>query len=478
MTAPTSPLDRDPQRPRYHFLPPANWLNDPNGVGQWQGQYHLFYQYNPEGAFHHRIHWGHALSSDLVHWQHLPVALTPTPDGPDADGCWSGCLVDDHGVPTLIYTGMRLEDGVKVQRTCLATSSDNLLTWNKHPTAIIEQVSSGLDVLGFRDHCVWRENDSWYQVIGSGIRDVGGAALLYRSADLRAWEYVQPVYVGDHTQHDPFWTGQVWECPDLFPLGDKHLLVVSVWSDAGLHYCVCYLGTFAEHSFTPERVSKLDAGPSFYAPQSMRDEQGRRLMWGWLREGRTPEVQRASGWSGVMSLPRLFELRPDGVLNMRPAPELQQLREQHQQLGELALDEAQTLLAMRGDTLELLVEFALGDADEVGISVRCADDGSEATHIRYNCVGQQLLLDTRQASSDETTVRGLYTVPCPLPPGEPLRLHIFLDRSVIEVFVNQMVVGALRVYPTGPASDGMRVFAHNGAARLTRLDVWTLRSIW
>ena len=115
----------DPHRPVYHFLPPANWLNDPNGLIQWNDQYHLFYQYNPHGPFHATIHWGHAVSEDLVHWQHLPIALAPEPGTADEDGCWSGCAVDNEGVPTLIYSGNR----DRVQRPCLATSTDDLLTW-------------------------------------------------------------------------------------------------------------------------------------------------------------------------------------------------------------------------------------------------------------------------------------------------------------------------------------------------------------
>ena len=122
----------DPHRPVFHFLPVKNWMNDPNGVIQWNGQYHLFYQYNPHGAFHGTIHWGHAVSSDLVHWRHLPIALTPTPEGLDKDGCWSGCAIDNNGVPTLFYTG------VFPQVQCTATSSDDhLLTWQKHPEPVI-----------------------------------------------------------------------------------------------------------------------------------------------------------------------------------------------------------------------------------------------------------------------------------------------------------------------------------------------------
>lgn len=469
----------DRHRPGYHFLPPANWLNDPNGVVHWQNHYHLFYQYNPAGPFHGTIHWGHARSADLVHWEHLPIALAPTPGGPDADGCWSGCFVDNDGVPTLIYTGMRSENDDRVQRTCLATSNDELVTWEKHfGNPILEQASSGLDVLGFRDHCVWRENSVWYQIIGTGIRDVGGAALLYRSHDLLAWEYMHPLYIGDHNQRDPYWTGQIWECPDLFQLGDKHVLVVSVWAERQIHYCIYYVGTIVDGRLLPEHVGRLDPGPSFYAPQSMRDQHGRRIMWGWLREGRTLEAQSAAGWSGVMSLPRVLALHADGTVGATPAPELQALRDELTQVADVELGPAQTL-DLRGDTLEIVAVFEAGDAAELGLSVRCASDGSEATHIRYNYAEGRLLIDTRKSSVDETTAqRDLYTASCPLDRDGKLTLHIFLDRSVIEVFANAYVHAALRVYPTRPDSDGIRVFAEGGRARLVSLQAWTMHPIW
>src|SRR3954469_13247271 len=119
----------DPHRPVYHFLPEANWLNDPNGVIQWKGLYHLFYQYNPNGPFWGTIHWGHAVGEDLVNWQHLPIALEPSPDGPDRDGCFSGCAVNNNGVATLIYTGLNGQD----ELPCVATSTGELLiTWEKY----------------------------------------------------------------------------------------------------------------------------------------------------------------------------------------------------------------------------------------------------------------------------------------------------------------------------------------------------------
>src|SRR5256885_8803699 len=188
------PVD-DAHRPPYHFLSPSNWMNDPNGLIQWKGQYHLFYQYNPHGPFHGHIHWGHAVSSDLVHWTDLPIALTPTSGRADAYGCWSGCAIDNHGTPTLLYSG------VHPQVVCLASGDEDLLTWHYYPgnPVIVGppaelQARTGGD---FRDPFVWREGDYWYLLMGSSIQGVGGAILLYRSVDLIHWDYLHPLLTGD-----------------------------------------------------------------------------------------------------------------------------------------------------------------------------------------------------------------------------------------------------------------------------------------
>jgi beta-fructofuranosidase len=468
-------LAQDPQRPRYHFLPPANWLNDPNGLIHWNGAYHMFYQYNPNGPFWGTIHWGHAVSADLVHWEHLPIALSPTLGSPDADGCYSGCAVDNDGTPTLIYTGFNAGE----QRPCLATSTDGLRTWHKYAgNPIIPAPPADLDLVGFRDHSVWKQGDSWYQVIGAGIRGVGGTALLYTSRDLLRWEYLHPILVGDLSQTKPLWTGTMWECPDLFALSGKHVLVVSVWDEHALNYSIAFVGDYAGLAFSPEHVGKLDFGASFYAPQTMCDAHDRRIMFGWLREERDEEAQRDAGWSGVMSLPRVLALREDGVLTMRPAPELERLRGRHVYAGNLDLAEvASKLSGVRGDTLEIVAEVDLGQADEVSVVLRRSPDGAEQTCVRYRRADSRLTLDTTRASLSPAAHGGIHSGPLELTSGEPLRLHIFLDGSVVEAFANDRVCVSGRIYPTRADSLGVDLAAE-GAARLRALDIWELRSIW
>ncbi|MDQ3856015.1 MAG: glycoside hydrolase family 32 protein, partial [Chloroflexota bacterium] len=161
-------LAADPHRPQYHFLPPSAWLNDPNGLIQWKGRYHLFYQYNPKEPAWGVPHWGHAVSDDLVHWTDLPTALSPTPGGPDQDGCFSGCAVVHDGVPTIVYTGVRGD----AQLPCIAESHDDLVTWEKYVgNPVIAAPPEGLDAVMYRDHSVWQEDGMWYQLVGSGLRD-------------------------------------------------------------------------------------------------------------------------------------------------------------------------------------------------------------------------------------------------------------------------------------------------------------------
>ncbi len=283
-TATREKFQKDFHRPTYHFLPPKNWINDPNGLIQWKGIYHLFYQHNPFEAKWGPMYWGHAISRDLVHWEHRPIAMAPTPDSPDEDGCWSGCAVIHNGRPTMVYSGNRQGQ----QRSCLAIASDDLESLEKYPgNPFIPDLPSGYDVYQYRDHCVWHDGRLWNQLIGAGIQEKGGMVLLYQSSDLVHWDLVGPILIGDMNKEDPLWSGIMWECPDLIPLGPKHMLVISAFSPGETLYTGYFLGTFDGVKFTPESYQKMDWGDrEFYAPQSFLNEAGERIQFGWLQEAR------------------------------------------------------------------------------------------------------------------------------------------------------------------------------------------------
>lgn len=389
----------DPHRPTYHLLAPSGWLNDPNGLGQWDGTHHLFYQHNPDEARHDRICWGHATSDDLVHWRHEPIALRPDTEA-DADGCWSGVLVDDGGTPTLVYSGHR--EG-HLEQACLATGSSDLRTWTKHPGNPVLTPPEDLDLTVLRDHCVWREEGRWRMLMG-GRLEGEGAALLFDSPDLRSWTYAATLLRGggpvDRT--DPRWPGTAWECVDLFGMEYRHVLAFSSWDDDVLHHALAWVGRYEGDTFTPERLERLDLGGSaFYAPQTYRDDLGRRIMFGWLPEDRPQAESVEAGWAGVMSLPREVTLRPDGTLHQQPVAEV---------------------ASLRGEELTGPVS---GDALDVELSVELAEGGV----VRWLVRGASYELERTATGA---TLNG-GEVPLE---GDRVDVRVLVDHSVVEVFAN------------------------------------------
>lgn len=457
----------DPLRPLYHFLPPANWMNDPCGLIQWRGKYHLFYQHNPNAPSWGNIHWGHAVSDDLAHWRDQPIALAPTPGSSDQDGCWTGCAVDDNGTPTLTYTGRR---GTQ-ENVCLATGSDNLLTWKKNVhNPVIPAPPPGLDTSGFRDPYVWREHDRWYMIIGSGIAGAGGTVLLNQSPNLCDWEYIGPLFSGDAAEH-----GEMWECPNFFRLGDKHVLIVSLWRG---RYASYFVGTRADHKFTPQQQGVIDYGDRFFAPQVMVDDRQRRLMFGWIWEGRSMQAQRAAGWAGVQSLPRVLTLAPDNTLVTEPAPELTALRGARIHFYDISLDETASFgLPVEGDCVEIQAEFEV-TTSTCGLKLCCSPDDREQTRVGYDGAAARVFVDRQRASLSPEVKRDVQQGPLQLATGETLKLHIFLDRSVVELFANGRCCLTSRIYPTRRDSQGIKLFAHGGGVRLLSLDIWQMKPVW
>jgi beta-fructofuranosidase len=480
-------LDR--HRPRYHFLPPSNWMNDPNGLIQWNGMYHLFYQHNPDAAVWGKIHWGHATSPDLIHWQYLPVALAPTPGGPDHSGVWSGCAVDWNGVPTVVYTG-RDND---LEHVCLASSHDGLNTWEKYQAnPVIPAPPPGLDLMGFRDPCVWQAGGEWLMTIGTGIRNVGGAVLLYSSTNLTDWQYLGPLVVGDVNQKEPLWAGEMWECPNFFTLGDRHVLLVSAMEfhpPRGM-YTLYFTGEFRNYRFVPEKCAKMDGGDIyFYAPQAFMDESGRRIAFGWSQEARSQAAQVADGWAGVMTLPRLLETRTDGWVSQRPLPEVEMLRGEKRTWSNLALEpdtfgaHPLVLDGLSGDTVEMEIVYDLrasgGDSDgSFGLLLRRSPGGEEWTEIRLERLNGKMVVDTRHSSLDITVNPGCFELPLDFSSLDRLCLRIFLDRSIIEVYANELAVITARVYPSREDSTGIALYAESRLVRVERLDLWQMQPVW
>lgn len=459
----------DPSRPRYHYLPPANWINDPNGLIQFNGQYHLFYQYNPNGAWHSDMHWGHAVSEDLIHWQDLPIALTPTSGTYDEGGIFSGCAVNDEGVPTIFYTGVSSDYQIQVQ--CSATSEDNLLTWKKNPqNPIIENVPQEANQTNdFRDPFVWREDDTWYMLVGSRIKDVGGTVFLYRSSDLENWEYLNPLLVGDIKKY-----GAMWECPNFFQLGDKWVLIVSSNTNEITGDVMYFVGDYENYRFTPECEGYLDHA-YLYAPLTLEDDQERRLLWGWVREGRTQDAYKQSGWAGAQSVPRVLSLDDHNRLNMQPIPELESIRQPIYHSENLALN-GDIDLDVRGLSLDIVAEFDVNADSEIILSLACSVDGKNSTDIIYDTNEHQLIVNRSRTLGSSDDDRYEHRVEHKLDEDEALQLRILLDGSIIEIIANKRTSITSRIYPTDFDNNFVKLRGKNAIVR--ELSIYEMPSIW
>ena len=238
-----------------------------------------------------------------------------------------------------------------------------------------------------------------------------------------------------------------------------------------------FTGVYRQHRFEPTYQDVVDDGSYFYAPQSFTDASGRRIMFGWLFEGRDEVAQRAAGWAGVLSLPRLLVPLGEGRIGMQPLPELRVLRRHESSLSDVSLTSTRRL-DVSGAALEIVAELDPGTARQVGIKVRCAADGNEQTVIAYDPLAQTLAIDRQHSSLDPAATHDTRATRLELDQAELLQLHIFVDHSVVEVFANGRVCMATRVYPTRADSVGVELFAAGGVARAPRVAMFDMASVW
>ena len=445
---------RDSTRPIYHYRPPALWMNDVCGGFHYRDNYHVFFQQGPLSDGHNRgrgIGWGHARSRDLVNWEHLRPVLMP-PEGARLEASGSAFIRKD-GSPILFFahTPMDLSKNKREQWAAEPVDED-LLVWRRIDIGL-QAGKSGIpeDV-----RANWA--DMFVFQVGEGVfatfKETEGLICKAQNDRLTTWEAVGTV------------EGVDGECPNLFSLDGRQVLIRST-------YPISYLiGDFDPEAIaldlkTEPRVLDYGYGgqemPSplqrgLYGTTVFSDRSGRTILLGWV-SGFKPD----RGWNGCMSLPRLLSLDQDNRLIQTPAPELEQLRGSHLEVENLTLaDELKLIEGASGDALEIKAEFVPGDADAFGLKVRSSRDGRNGISLRYSD-------GTLNVAGTEVPLEDV---------SRPLKLHLFLDKSVLEVFIDEGRSAVTRVN-YAPAGDlGIAVFAENGGAVLKSLDVWTMNSIW
>lgn len=313
MTCPKSglsssqPESRSPMRPQFHFTAERGWINDPHGITYRDGQYHLFYQHVPDSrAWAAHCHWGHAVSKDLLSFETRPIAIAP---GDGDDGIWTGALItDDSDRSTIFYTSVA-QPGIELGRVRIATPTDaEWIGWRKG--AVVAEAPHDLDLVGYRDPFVFRDGVRWRMLLGAGLADGTAAALSYFSDDLAKWSYEGIAVERSSHATDPVWTGALWECPQLFELDGRHVMVTSVWQDHVLHYVAYALGNFQDGKFDAQTWGRLSFGDSLYAPSFFRDADGGASLLFWLRHVEDVEA----GWAGAHSVPYSLSIIDDRLV--------------------------------------------------------------------------------------------------------------------------------------------------------------------
>jgi len=469
-------------RPHYHFTPPQMWLNDPNGLVYYKGEYHLFYQYHPASTVWGPMHWGHAVSRDLVNWQHLPIALYPDEHGM----IFSGSAVVDknntaglgHEAMVAVFTHHKDDH----QSQSLAYSTDNGRTWTKYSANPV--LSAPHDIPDFRDPKVfwYGESETGHWVMCLAVRN---RIMFYTSHDLAHWTFSGELGPGYGS------TAGVWETPELFKLpvdnghGSRWILVVGVQDGApaggsGTQY---FIGQFDGKKFVSgnpkETVLWADYGAEYYAAQAWNDEpRGRRLMIGWMNNWRYARLIPASDWRGQFSLIREMSLaRTEQGLRLvqKPVPEMQTLRDTHFRWQNEIIQPGKNLLAdLRGSSMEISAEFKITRAvDCFGFRVRVGLD--EHTTTRYSVKDKTLSIDRTQSGQVDFHDSFAKVYSADLSPiDNSIRLHIFVDSSSVEVFANDGLVTFTECIFPSEQSQGLELFTEGGNVLLHTLDIYQL----
>ncbi len=460
-------VHQDPFRLAYHLMPPVGLLNDPNGFIQFNGRYHLFYQWNPFATSHGAKFWGHYSSSNLVEWVEEEIALTPT-DAYDRNGCYSGSAIEHNEKLYLFYTGNVKRESTRETYQCLAISSDGIQFEKKGP---ILHLPEGFTP-HFRDPKVWKQGNTWFMVIGAQDIMEQGCVVLFSSRDLYNWNNEGVIAgsnrqgLGDH--------GYMWECPDLFSVDGQDVLLVSPqgmeaqgFQFNNLYQSGYFIGKLDLETklFQHGSFQELDRGFDFYAPQTTEDSRGRRLLFAWMgitdsNEALHPTI--ANGWVHAMTLPRELIVK-DNKLLQQPVSELTLLRKNGESYRETVVeDETIQLSGVQGAVLELeLNQFQFDTKTSFTIEFR------KYARLTFNAVRQEMILERKRLTGDGMEKRGTSLISL-------TSLHIFLDRSSIEIFVNDgEETFTARIFPD-PNEERIE-FASRGKVRFD-LNYWELSS--
>ncbi|MDE7202002.1 MAG: glycoside hydrolase family 32 protein [Lachnospiraceae bacterium] len=461
-------IHRD-DRPSFHLSARVGWMNDPNGFSYHDGKYHMFYQYHPYDSNWGPMHWGHAVSEDLLHWEYLPAALAPD-ESYDRDGCFSGSAITlPDGRQLLMYTGVVKErqrsGGVyEVQTQCLAVGDG--IDYEKcetNPVLDESDLPEGSSRFDFRDPKMWQKEDGTYCcIVGSRPADGSGQILLYTSPDGFQWNF-KSILASNRKRF-----GKMWECPDFFQLDGKWVLLTSPQDmlphDFEYHNgngTLCLIGDFDEEegTFQEQHDQSIDYGIDFYAPQTVLTPDGRRIMIGWMQNWdtcgqRTTDVL----WFGQMSLPRELSIR-NGRLYQSPIRELDAFRSNKVVYQNVTFSDTMELEGVKGRRVDIELDIRPGDEQNLyhKFALRFAQSEKYQTSLSFRPRESILKVDRKHSGSRRAIIHQRRSKVNS--EDGTLKLRVILDRFSVEVFVNDGEQVLSAILYTGQSADGISFYA-------------------
>lgn len=460
---------KEADRPGFHLSARVGWLNDPNGFSYYEGRYHLFYQYHPYSPYWGPMHWGHAVSDDLLHWEYLPAVLAPDQDY-DQDGCFSGSAATlPDGRQLLMYTGVKRiqqADGefCDEQTQCLAVGDGlDYEKYEKNPVLNEKNIPEGCSKADFRDPKMWKNEDGTYScIIANRAADCSGQILLYTSQNGFDWRFKSVVAANK----DRF--GIMWECPDLFSLDGKDVIICSPMDmlPEGFEYhngngTLCLIGKFDRETgtFAEQANQSVDYGIDFYAPQTIRTPDGRTVMIAWMQNWDTSRLQAPdSRWFGQMTLPRELSIR-DGRLIQKPVRELEKLRSNRVEYRDVVVTDTVRLEGIEGRRIDMELELAPADEQHIyeKFAVRFAQGDRFHTAVSFRPHGSILKIDRKYSGSRRAAIHQRRSNV--RSENGRIKLRLILDRFSAEVFVNDGEhVLSITMY-TAQEANGISFFA-------------------
>lgn len=452
----------DTNRPTYHPIPDFGWANEANGLVELDGTYHMFYQKNEVFLGIAQQNWGHFTSTDLVNWDEQNAVLWPT-ESWDSFGCWAGdSQILQDGTPAVIYTGV---DGIDAV-IATATSSDGYQTLDKNPNPIINGAPSDTN-LDFRDPYVWESGGQYHMIIGAGVSGTGGNVLYYSSADFENWTYGGVAYQGQVGQGQ----GQFWEVPILFEFPNgKEMLLVQKTPDATPARTFYWIGQFENGTFTPDftEPKNLEVVNGFLSPTVTTDTSGLITAIGIIPDEVQAEFQMQQGWANLFSVPQVWSLDANDDILITPHPNLNALRGTTTSFTGIAVTDGGSnyLNDYNNRHFEMEATINTGTADQVGFILGKTPGNEEYYRVYYDMSAQEWVVDASNSSLSTQVRNDIRTGSYAITPGSTIDVRVFVDGSVLEVFVDNKSHFTGRFFPTFANATGVDVFANGGNATI------------